>query len=413
MLKKVALSMVAFATISQANVFSIKVDNTTQGDSFEKGFSSVTDTIDSLDTDAIMAEINYNPTDAVSATVDFRGLPLTLDYTANSTTLTLNIPSLGITETFTGTTRDDSVSELTDWLKKNGGSVVEKIMKKLAEVSPVDPIAGNPNSMMGLSVANDFSSGFMSVSTKQGSSVTSSSAKNENSLMIAPSYSSLEVDGKNSDSYMLPIAYSFKFNRDSREKITISMPITYTDVEGSKAYSLAFGLAYSKPITKNWILTPAISYGASGSIDLGALAQVASGSLTSAYKWNLPNDYTLSMGNMVGYYATVKLYDGDYAYDPGIKNVVYRNALMLNIPTDYLIRKTSLEIYAIDTRYTGTALYMEEYQEYGMSFGYDAVNLNVLSDTEQYAVRKRLKVGMSYLNSPKANGFKVNFGFVF
>ena len=116
---------------------------------------------------------------------------------------------------------------------------------------------------------------------------------------------------------------------------------------------------------------------------------------------------------MIGYYTTVKLYDGDYAYNPGIQNVVYRNALMLNIPTDFLMKKTSLETFIIDTRYTGTALYMNQYQEYGVSYGYDAVNINILSDKEEYRVRKSLKVGVSYLDSNKGNGFKVNFGFIF
>ena len=413
MLNRIILSLITFTALAQASVFSIDVVNADSSQSYKQGFSSVEDTFNALDTDAIKSQINYNETDAINAVVDFRGLPLTLDYISNSTTLSLNIPSIGVTETFSGVTRDDSVNILTDWLKKNGGAVVEKMMKKLAEVSPVDPIACNPNSLMGLSVSNDFTTGFMNVATQQTGNEASSSVVNKNAIIIAPTYSSFDADGIKSKSYILPLAYSFSFDRDSREKLSFSIPVTYTEVEGAKSASLSLGLAYSKPIADSWVLTPSISYGASGSVDLGALAQVVSTSLTSSYSWKLPDDYVLSMGNMIGYYTTVKLYDGDYAYNPGIQNVVYRNALMLNIPTDFLMKKTSLETFIIDTRYTGTALYMNQYQEYGVSYGYDAVNINILSDKEEYRVRKSLKVGVSYLDSNKGNGFKVNFGFIF
>jgi len=407
---KSLISVVLCATLAQANIFSIDVTNDTNNQGFSDSFESVKDSIDSLDTNSIKSNISYADTDQVSALLNFRGLPVNLSYAQNSTTLVLDIDSIGINETFTGLTRDDSADALVDWLKSNGSSAVEKMMKKLAEVSAIDPIAGNPNSLMGMTVSNDFTNGFMNIATKQQNLGSSSSSNN---IYIAPSYSAYDVDGIKSSSYSLPLAYSFNFDRNINEKITISLPISYTEVEGSESVSLGLGIAYSYPVNKNWILTPAVSYGASGSIDLGAFAQIASASLTSAYKWDLGDDYTLNMGNMIGYYSTVKLYDGDYAYDPEIRNTVYRNALMVNIPTNSMINNTSLEIYAIDTRYTGSALYMEEYQEYGFSYGYDAINLNILSDNEKYAVRKNMKIGISYLTSDKADGFKVNLGFIF
>jgi len=412
MFKKIVISTVACATIVQASVFTVEVNNTTQGASYSKSFTTVSDTLDGLNVDAIKNQISYNDTDALNAKLGFRGLPINLAYGANSNTLTLDIPSIGVSETFTGANRDKSIDALTDWLKKDGGSTVEKMMKELAKVSPVDPIAGNPNSMMGLSVSNDFSNGFMNVASKQ-TTPTTSTTSSSNNIMIAPTYSSLDVDGTKSDSYTLPLAYSFNFDRDSRENITFSIPVTYVEVEGAKSGSLGLGLAYSKPVTDDWVLTPAVSYGVAGSVDLGSFAQVVSTSLTSSYSWGLPSDLTLSMGNMVGYYTTVKFIDNDYAYDPGIQNIVYRNALMLNIPTNGFINDTSLETFVIDTRYTGTDLYMEEYQEYGLSYGYDSINLNVLSDNTKDAIRRSLKIGLSYLNSSKGNGFKVNFGFTF
>lgn len=415
MLKKILISVLTCATLSHASNFNVDVENQTDPGSFSQGYSNITDAIDGLKINSIKQRINYDDTHAIKSRMDFRGLPISFDYALNSTRLTLSIPSIGVTQTFDGATRDDSMDGFTDWLKKDGGATVEKMMKELAKVSPVDPIAGNPNSMMSLNVSNDFSNGFINVATKQNISNISniSGSSSSNNIIIVPTYSSLDVDSKKSDSYSLPLSYFFNFDSDFRENITMSLPITYIEVEGAKSASLGFGLSYTKPIMKNWLLTPAIGYGVAGSADLASFAQVASASLTSSYSLDLPSDFVLSMGNMVGYYTTVKFISHDYAYNPGIENIVYRNALMLNMPTDSLINNTSLEIFVIDTRYTGTALYMEQYQEYGLSYGYDSVNVNMASDEEKYSIRKSLKIGFSYLDATKGNGFKVNFGFVF
>jgi len=46
------------------------------------------------------------------------------------------------------------------------------------------------------------------------------------------------------------------------------------------------------------------------------------------------------------------------------------------------MKGTSAEFFVIDTRYTGTELYIETHQEYGVAFGYNKINLNILSDND-------------------------------
>jgi len=413
MLKRIFVAVIVFTGISYGDaLFTVDVTNNTQGGSFSTGFSSVSDTFDQLDVDAIKAQISYNDTDSLDAKIGFRGLPINLSFGGGGTQLTLNIPDIGVNEVFNGATRDDSVTAMTDWLKSNGSKAVEDMMKKLAEVSPVDPIAGNPNSLMATTVTNDFDIGFTNTATKHTSS-TSGSTKSSNDLMVHASYSSVDVDDKESKNYTLPFSYSINFDRNRDEKIIFYIPITYTEVEGAKAVSLGLKLGYQRPITENWTLTPTIGYSATGSVDLGTLAQLASTSLVSCYDFHLTKDLTLSMGNMVGYYTTVKLYEGEYAYDPGITNTVFRNALMLNIPTNSWIKDTSFEIFAIDTRYTGSKLYIDTYQEYGIAYGFDQISEELLDDNLKMLSKKSFKVGFTYLNADKANGFKVNMGYSF
>jgi len=408
-LKSIALISLMCTIYANGANFTVDINNETTGDSYVSSSDTLTDIINELELTNIESHIGYNETNHLLANLDFRGLPVRLNFAENSTTLSFDIDSLGIHESFTGNTRDDSVDMLEDWFK-DGGVDVEKIMKKLVEISPVDPIAGNPNSLMALTVEADFKDGFMNIATKQRSSRNSSKG---NRIAIDATYKSLDTDGRRSNSFTLPLSYSFVSADNDKESLNISLPITYIDFEGAKSYNVGLGTSYSKPINENWVLTPAIKYSIVGSSDLGALAQLGSVSLSSSYSFYLGNKYTLSIGNMVGYYTTLKVYDGDYAYDPDIGNTVFRNALLYSIPTENIVKNTSLDVYVIDTQYTGTELYLNSYDEFGFSFGYNKVNLNVLSDKEEYSFNKELKIGMSYLTSSKSNGFKVNFGFMF
>ena len=406
---RIGLSLVLASSFAFGDIYNLGI---TQGtNSFSVGSNNLMDAIEYFDENSLNKQIPaYNPNGDLSATLDLRGLPVTLDMTGNK--VVFAVPSLGITETFEGANRDASVNLLEDWFKVNGAATLERIMKELARVSPVDPIAGNSNSAMAKNVESDFTNGFLNTASNQRNGTTSST-KNNNLISIDPTFKSVDVGGKTSSSYSLPLSYAFVSDKDSERKFTISLPLNYTEVEGAESYGLGLGMGYSVPITPEWIVTPAVNYGVTGSIDLATVAQLGGASITSSYTYALPNEHRISMGNMVGYYTTLKFYNGDYAYDPGITNVVYRNGLMYSLDTDGVINNTSLDLFAINTIYTGTELYNDGYNEFGFSFGYDRINVNMLSEQEKYAYRTSLKMGASFLTSEKEDGFKVNFGFTF
>lgn len=411
-LSKIASIMLLTSTIGFADVYNLDIKNATTSDTFSVGSNNLVDTFEFFNNDSLLKNLpSYNEaTDNISSTLDMRGLPVNLDMTGNK--VVFSVPSLGISETFQGTTRDDSIDLLEDWFKVNGAATLERIMKELARVSPIDPIAGNSNSAMARSVESDFTSAFLNTASNHRTG-TSASTKNNNLISIEPAFKSIDTGNKTSSGYSLPLSYSFVSNENADRKLSISLPISYTEVEGAESYGLGLGIAYSLPILPEWIITPAISYGLSASVDLASLAQLGGASITSSYTYTLPNEHRISMGNMIGYYTTLKFYSGDYAYDPGITNIVYRNGLMYSFDTDNMIKNTSLDLFVINTIYTGTELYNDGYNEIGFSFGYDTVNVNVLSDKEKYAYRRSLKIGASFLTSEKEEGFKINFGFTF
>ncbi len=402
MYKKILASALTLAFCQSALAADMfKVTTTVNGATTSQNFSVAMDSFDSTKEAAIKARLpGYTSTSAASVNLDYRGLGLNLAYAANSTTLKLDIPSIGETRTFTGATRDQSQEQLKDFFKKNGGDVLNRIMKKLAEVSPTDPIAGNPNSLQSQTVASDFDKNFTSHASNIKAPQTASTP---NLLGLGLRFGSYDMDGRKSDSYTIPLSYTVRNDLDPRRQLTISAPLTYTTVEGAKVYSGNLGVAYRMPMNDAWALTPSVGYAVTGSTDLGSVGQIVSASLTSSYVINL-DKFDLAIGNMVGYYQTLKLSSGDYSFDPGIKNTIFRNGVMLSQPTDIFGKGMSIEYSLIDTRFTGDALYIK---------GYDEIGVTVGTNKSANSSRSYLRGGVSYLTSDKAKGFTANLGYWF
>jgi len=168
MIRKIIRTSIVAATLltasaNAADLFSVTA--TMGATPAYKGANTVQELFDAIGQKSTIQTYlpGYNGTQAVDLVANYRGVRINFSYTAGSNTLVMSIPDIGVNESFTGSTREDSQDMLTDWMKKNGASAVEKLMKKLAEVSPSDPIAGNPNSLMSQNVATSFNYGFSDV----------------------------------------------------------------------------------------------------------------------------------------------------------------------------------------------------------------------------------------------------------
>ena len=386
--------------IAQAGVFTIDTD--VSGNRASASFSSVEDTFNSLNTAQLRA-INsaYTGIQAATIAIGYRGLPMIATYpTAGSSLLVFSVPALGISQSFSGATRDESQRLLGDYFKNNVGDILSRLSKELAKSSPVDPIAGNPNSLMSQLVMQDFNNSFTSFATniKAGGGGQSS-----NLIGIGFGMGNYRQAGITSRSYTIPLSYTFRNDLDPRQQIAFNVPITLVDTEGSKSYYVGLGGSYRFPVNDNWALTPAANLALAGSADLGALASVASASLTSSYYIPMES-FDLAIGNMVGYYTTLKVASGGYSYDPGISNTVLRNGIMLSHPVTVGGRKMSLEYSFSDTRFFGDALFVDQFNEVGVSLG---------TNKRAASSRSYFKSGVSYLHSPQSKGFSFNLGYWF
>ena len=395
---KFVILLTFFSNSYAGSIFSLTM--TIGSSTITRGYGKAEEVIDAIKLSKIQTLFpSYAGTELVTMNLDFRGLPVTLSYAASSNSLVFSIPSISVSKTFVGSDRDDANSQFKKWLKSDGGSALNQMMAKLAEVSSSDPIAGNPASMMSQMVANDFGRSFNTPSppaTKGGDT--------NNQFGIGMKASRFTSNGQETKSFTAPIGYTWKFDFDPRHQISLSLPISYVQVEESKSYNLSLGLGYQFPVAEHWLITPSIGYGIVGSIDLGSVGQVVSTSVSSSYHWDLRNSQSIGLCNMIGHYQTLKFSYGGITVDPGLSNQVFRNGVLYTIPNRIFGWDASTELFVLDTRFVGSKLYMNSYQELGFSEG---------SNKSVVSLAKYIRIGASYLHSSKAKGFTLNFGYSF
>lgn len=367
------------------------------------GFNNAESAFDQLDADRLSDEFNYNSASAVDTLLDFRGLPMQLEFAAASNTLLLDIPAIGVSEIFVGQgatpddQRRDALRQAEDFFKSDGGANFRLVQRELVRSSPVDPLAGNPFSLQTRMIQSDFNRGFTHKVSQNYGCGTTAFRRMETPMMVASAepvpdifddwerrfqkrragneigigasaafYESGPFDGLNIN---LPLSYSFNFDGDARQKLRIELPLSYADIDGALIYGAGLNLAYTHPLTDAWTLTPAIGAGVSGSEELASGGGFYSAAVTSSYTLKL-GDWALSIGNGLGYYKSMSVKFGDYKSDPDIANTALTNGLLLSGPSSLLADNLILEYFITDTRLFGDALYSESYDEVGVSLGH-------------------------------------------
>ncbi len=363
------------------------------------GYSSVNNMFNAL-SGSKLGSINpgYNDDSAAMIRLGYRGLPLILETQANSPAITLMIPALNEVHVFDAqATRDLNRDDLKEYLKNSRGNILDRLQKALARYSPIDPVAGNPGSMQFQMVASDFERGFAS---------KASSIKNNNGAALGLRLGRYSSGSLSNSIYTLPLSYSWEVGEERKDELMLALPISYGAVGGAKSFGANIGLGYKKSINDSWSLTPSIGYGISGSVDLGSVASMVSGSLTSNYVMDFPG-YSIALGNMIGVYQTLKLSGGGYSSNPDIRNHIFRNGIMLAkpLPLSFFGSKASIELSYVNTIYTGSDIYSKKYHEFGITLG---------TDRREESDSQNMRVGLNYLKGENGiHGFSVSFGYWF
>ncbi len=310
-----------------------------------------------LTTEGIQQVIaTYTPVSPVQFAINLRGLDSIASFAAASTTLNFAIPSLGITNTFTGSTRDDSITLLKSYLTDTGS--MSKILHAMAKVSPIDPIVGNPDSLL----ANMVNENYLA-----GEHASPCSCLPNRIKSVGAEYGISWVKGFQNTIITLPLYY--KNNRlIVPGSLVLSAPLTLIEVGG--AYSLygSLGGGYQCPITELWDLTLAGRLGFGGSLDLVSASGLALVSVTSDYRLASGCNWVLSLTNLVGWSSSLAIHGSGVDFNYGVQNWEFGNGLKLSLCQLFPQIFSEANLYFIDTSYIGDKLFIQHYDEIGVQF---------------------------------------------
>ena len=371
LLIRVLLAVVLLCPAAKAaDLFSVTL---TQGvNTATQQFTSVQDAFDRFKNgqlDSILA--GYSKMADAQGTIDFRGITLKVDYVTNggtgASTLTFNAPALGITKTFDGASQDIAFDNFREYLKQNKDNLLTDILKESVSNTPYDAVAGNPTSLM--SQMADLSANNPTLSATDHANESQQGSVNDGFVMLSPSGGQHSVKGpdgviRTAKTANLPLGYTFKFKNDWA--LGIDLPLSYTDLEGSKTYAAQVGASLQIPLIKNkWLMSVSGRVGATASKDTISGGILYMGSVTSRYTQKFSGSTALTLVNMYGYVQDYTLNVKQYNIKYGLRNNIFKNGLELR---QKLSDRTAITIMGYDTRFTGSDLYVDAYDEVGMRY---------------------------------------------
>ena len=308
----------------------------------------------------------YDNTQAVSLSLSGQGVVINYAFlVANNNTLTIKIPAVGLDRTFTGATRKESRDLAVNFLKANGylAQILELINKNAIAKSVTDPIAGNPNSMLANMVENDFNQQFL----------WRISSQTPESTGVGAGYRLLvqEDQAQKIKSQSFTPFFRVQFDNALLSDMTVSMPLSLIESETTQFKQAGLAISARKKVNDAWTIASGGAYSIGGSEKDAKLAQYGGLSITSDYHLRIAG-WQFAVGNMVGYYETFKIAD----YDINTVNTVFRNALVLSKSLEFSTASYYWDTFLIDTRYAGTPLATNNYQEVGVGLRGRSLNLN-------------------------------------
>ena len=400
----IAASMPAVAR----DTFEISIDIDGKG-SGNIGFDSAEEALNELDSDGFRNLVpDYQDSDTGTAILDFRGIKTFIDFPnggtgSNSSELIFSIPELNFEKVFQGPYRDNIREKLENFLENNDEGIFKDLLQALAEETPVDPVAGNPNSIMSRMGASSFEQG-SNIST-QDSVSRRQSGSNANRIGLEARLGRHSAGDFVQDSLTVPFSYDVVFS-DPRYRLKFDAPITVIDTEGTVTYNGSFGLGFQFPVTDKWTLTPGARIGAIGSADAASAAVVNSGSVTSSYDLYL-GDIRLTVANNGSYFRTESINAGNYTIDYDLENWMTKNGVALE-------GYTGLSFFGIDTTWQtnmshtqifGDPLFIESYVDVAASLG--------TKNGRGFFNNLRLGVTVTEALGEDYNAVLANFGYTF
>lgn len=311
----------------------------------------------------------YTPQSPVAINIDLRGIDLFSSFAANSTTLVVAIPQTGVKRTFTGGTRDESLTLLKDFIRDGG--VHGELFRAYARYSPIDPIAGNPISLMAGMAQADYLLGHLSPFT--GCDCSWSSQPLFHQFQMGAYGARAFSQGFDTTTVTLPTRYSY--TPDLNWAFFADVPVTYNRNGGASSLFTSVGMGIRMPLTQDWSLTSVLRMGTGGSLDLCTAGCFFSTGVMSVFNYKLA-DYVLSMTNYASYVTSTNLWLTGINFNYHLHNYIFKNGLSFTSCCGWKLlgRPVNFGLSFIDSCFAREHLFIKHYDEIGIALIANGIN---------------------------------------
>ncbi|MDH5302239.1 MAG: hypothetical protein OEW58_12850 [Gammaproteobacteria bacterium] len=295
----------------------------------------------------------------------------------------------------TDQSRNDGLQQMIGWLQQGSQGLKRAC---LSEKSPVDPVAGNPLSLMSTMLESDFA-----ISSQNS---PRNPIQRKTSFRLVPEMGQHTANGFHYASYTVPASVILPMAQP-RNHLVLSMPVTQVDNNGSITTSSSIGAHLQRRMHDNWQITSGVRVGYVDSDSYQASASMYSASVNNTF-FILLDNINLSVHQLLSAHRANKNPFSDYQTEYQLENQSMKTALRAEGSLNLHIFGSpgSWDAIVADTRFFGDKLYMEHYQDLALSIG---ARRRVGSGDWQ-AVRG----GLTYTQGQHGfQGYKINFGYFF
>jgi hypothetical protein len=292
----------------------------------------VTDLTNNNQQFATLSGQNYN------ASLNYAGIPNAVHVTQTVSTggvqtVTVSIPSVGATKTFSSANGSIG-SQVRDYLRKDGLADLSAFQAVVSRTSPAGVVDGNPLALTALLT----DAGYQQFAQRRGAAqmtggqIAVTSDGNGESWFTANG-GALDAGGFSGSFADFTIASEYHFN--NYIALATSAPFRWETIQGSDVYMGGFLLALPIAIIPgrggtglSWQITPVADAGAVGSVDFASGGIVYGGQVHSALSYGFGN-LTVTIADSGGYYHGADISTNGYDFSTHLNQWVLKNGVQI------------------------------------------------------------------------------------